>query len=158
MTRILADLPDDDIKWLDARAAVQGKSRASVLREAVSAYKAETAAAESRLNELGNPRGCATFHDETVAQGAVVACVHLRSVSGQFCPIGYANTKRADREGPLLIVEMIMSRQILRDRVRGFKGLGRWWFMRPGKAQEIAAAPLPDRLCLIARLRPVGRP
>ena len=41
MTRILADLPDDDIKWLDARAAEQGKSRASVLREAVSAYKAE---------------------------------------------------------------------------------------------------------------------
>lgn len=43
MTRILADLPDDDIKWLDARAAEQGKSRASVLREAVSAYKAEAA-------------------------------------------------------------------------------------------------------------------
>ena len=41
MTRILADLPDDDIKWLDAHAAEQGKSRASVLREAVSAYKAE---------------------------------------------------------------------------------------------------------------------
>lgn len=41
MTRILADLPDDDIKWLDARAAEQGKSRASVLREAVSAYRAE---------------------------------------------------------------------------------------------------------------------
>lgn len=39
MTRILADLPDDDIQWLDARAAEQGKSRASVLREAVSAYK-----------------------------------------------------------------------------------------------------------------------
>jgi hypothetical protein len=42
MTRILADLPDDDIRWLDARAAEQGKSRASVLREAVSAYRAET--------------------------------------------------------------------------------------------------------------------
>lgn len=42
MTRILADLPDDDIKWLDARAAEQGKSRASVLREAVEAYRAET--------------------------------------------------------------------------------------------------------------------
>jgi Ribbon-helix-helix protein, copG family len=42
MTRILADLPDDDIKWLDARAAEQGKSRASVLREAVSIYKAQT--------------------------------------------------------------------------------------------------------------------
>jgi hypothetical protein len=41
MTRILADLPDEDIKWLDQRAAEQGKSRASVLREAVSAYRAE---------------------------------------------------------------------------------------------------------------------
>jgi len=43
MTRILADLPDEDIRWLDARAAEQGKSRAAVLREAVSAYKAEPA-------------------------------------------------------------------------------------------------------------------
>ena len=42
MTRILADLPDDDIKWLDQLAVEQGKSRASVLREAVSAYRAET--------------------------------------------------------------------------------------------------------------------
>ena len=41
MTRILADLPDDDIKWLDARAVEQGKSRASVLREAVQSYRAE---------------------------------------------------------------------------------------------------------------------
>lgn len=41
MTRILADLPDEDIKWLDARAAEQGKSRAAVLREAVRAYRAE---------------------------------------------------------------------------------------------------------------------
>jgi hypothetical protein len=41
MSRILADLPEDDIKWLDARAAEQGKSRASVLREAVAAYRAE---------------------------------------------------------------------------------------------------------------------
>ena len=40
MTRILADLPDEDIKWLDQLAAEQGKSRASVLREAVSAYRA----------------------------------------------------------------------------------------------------------------------
>ena len=42
MTRILADLPEDDIKWLDQLAAEQGKSRASVLREAVAAYRAET--------------------------------------------------------------------------------------------------------------------
>ena len=41
MTRILADLPDDDIKWLDQLASEQGKSRASVLREAVSAYKSQ---------------------------------------------------------------------------------------------------------------------
>lgn len=39
MTRILADLPDEDIKWLDQLAAEQGKSRAAVLREAVVAYK-----------------------------------------------------------------------------------------------------------------------
>ena len=39
MTRILADLPDDEIKRLDCIAAEQGKSRASVLREAVAAYR-----------------------------------------------------------------------------------------------------------------------
>ena len=46
MTRILADLPDEDIKWLDARAAEQGKSRASVLREAVASYRAEAPAGD----------------------------------------------------------------------------------------------------------------
>jgi hypothetical protein len=44
MTRILADLPDEDIKWLDARAAEQGKSRASVLRDVVRGYKAQVQA------------------------------------------------------------------------------------------------------------------
>ena len=39
MPRILADLPEDDVKWLDALAAGQGKSRAAVLREAVAAYR-----------------------------------------------------------------------------------------------------------------------
>jgi hypothetical protein len=42
MTRILADLPDEDIRWLDSQAAEQGKSRASVLRQAVSGYRAQT--------------------------------------------------------------------------------------------------------------------
>lgn len=42
MPRILADLPDEDIRWLDARAFEQGKSRASVLREAVATYKAQS--------------------------------------------------------------------------------------------------------------------
>jgi hypothetical protein len=44
MTRILADLPDDDIAWLDRRAAEQGKSRAAILREAVATYKAQAPA------------------------------------------------------------------------------------------------------------------
>jgi predicted transcriptional regulator len=43
MTRILADLPDDDIKWLDRIADEQGKSRAAILREAVAAYRGEAA-------------------------------------------------------------------------------------------------------------------
>ncbi|HXD02968.1 MAG TPA: ribbon-helix-helix protein, CopG family [Novosphingobium sp.] len=38
--RILADLPDDDIRWLDELAAERGKSRAALLREAVSAFRA----------------------------------------------------------------------------------------------------------------------
>ena len=38
MTRILADLPDDDIEKLDARAAALGKSRAALVREAVKLY------------------------------------------------------------------------------------------------------------------------
>jgi len=42
MTRILADLPDEDIKWLDQLAAEQGKSRAAVLREAVAAFRPKT--------------------------------------------------------------------------------------------------------------------
>lgn len=44
MTRILADLPDDDIKRLDRIAFEQGKSRAAVLRDAVAAYRADVPA------------------------------------------------------------------------------------------------------------------
>ena len=39
MTRILADLPDDDIKWLDRLAEEQGKSRAAVLRGVICWYR-----------------------------------------------------------------------------------------------------------------------
>lgn len=49
MARILADIPDEDIKWLEARAAEQGKSRASVLRELVATSKAQDGAA----NDMG---------------------------------------------------------------------------------------------------------
>jgi Ribbon-helix-helix protein, copG family len=48
MPRILADLPEDDVKWLDLRAAEQGKSRASVLREAVKTYKAQSQPASTK--------------------------------------------------------------------------------------------------------------
>jgi hypothetical protein len=41
MPRILADLPDEEIKRLDRLAYEQGKSRAAVLREAVAAYTAQ---------------------------------------------------------------------------------------------------------------------
>ncbi|MFN3819770.1 ribbon-helix-helix domain-containing protein [Blastomonas sp.] len=43
MPRILADLPEDDIKRLDQMAAEQGKSRAAVLRDAVAAYHPQPA-------------------------------------------------------------------------------------------------------------------
>lgn len=42
MKRILADLPDDDVRWLDERASACGQSRAAVLREAVAAFKVHT--------------------------------------------------------------------------------------------------------------------
>ena len=44
MTRILADLPEEEIKRLDQLAHEQGKSRAAVLREAVAAYRPAGAA------------------------------------------------------------------------------------------------------------------
>ena len=43
MARILADIPDEDVKWLDAQAQEQGKSRAALLRDAVVSYKAQSA-------------------------------------------------------------------------------------------------------------------
>ena len=38
--RILADLPDDDIKWLDEQAAERGTSRAALIRQAVAIFRA----------------------------------------------------------------------------------------------------------------------
>ena len=45
MTRILVDLVEEDIKWLDARASELGMSRAAVLRDAVAVYKARVSLA-----------------------------------------------------------------------------------------------------------------
>ena len=43
MTRILADLPDEDIAKLDALAAKGKKSRAAAIRDAVKAYLVQNA-------------------------------------------------------------------------------------------------------------------
>ena len=43
MTRILADLPDEDIEKLDALAAKRNQSRAAAIRDAVKAYLAQNA-------------------------------------------------------------------------------------------------------------------
>jgi predicted transcriptional regulator len=37
--RILADLSEEDVRWLDALAAKRGQSRAAMLREAVAAFR-----------------------------------------------------------------------------------------------------------------------
>ena len=39
MPRILADLPDEDIAWLDRLADERGQSRAALIREAVASYR-----------------------------------------------------------------------------------------------------------------------
>ncbi len=39
--RTLVDIPENDIQWLDCRAQEKGKSRAAMVREAVSAYRSE---------------------------------------------------------------------------------------------------------------------
>lgn len=46
--RFLADIPDDDVKWLDQMAREQGKSRAAVLREAVRDYRADAQSAGNK--------------------------------------------------------------------------------------------------------------
>lgn len=39
--RTLVDIPVVDVRWLDGRAAEKGTSRAALVREAISAYRAE---------------------------------------------------------------------------------------------------------------------
>jgi hypothetical protein len=38
--RTLVDLPDDDVQWLDRKANSEGTSRAAVVRQAISQYRA----------------------------------------------------------------------------------------------------------------------
>jgi hypothetical protein len=39
MTRVLADLPDEDIKWLDQHAAKQSRSRGGILSMIIRWYR-----------------------------------------------------------------------------------------------------------------------
>lgn len=36
------DIPEDDVRWLDNRAVIEGKSRAAVVRDAVAKYRGES--------------------------------------------------------------------------------------------------------------------
>lgn len=53
MARILADLPEEEVKRLDRLASEQGKSRAAVLREAVAAYHPESASGDTSWIDAG---------------------------------------------------------------------------------------------------------
>lgn len=66
MTRILADIPDEEIKRLDAIAAEQGKSRAAVLREAVKLYLIDNQSDKSWIE-----RGYGYWKDRTDIGDAV---------------------------------------------------------------------------------------
>ena len=39
--RFLADMPEEDVRWLDRIAQETGRSRAAILRDAVSSYRAD---------------------------------------------------------------------------------------------------------------------
>lgn len=39
--RTIVDIPEDDIRWLDQKAAETGKSRTAIVREAVENYRIE---------------------------------------------------------------------------------------------------------------------
>ena len=39
MPRFLVDLSEEDLRWLDALASRRGRSRAAMIREAVSAFR-----------------------------------------------------------------------------------------------------------------------
>ncbi len=60
--RFLADIPDDDIQWLDALAAGQGVSRAELVRRAVAAYRADVSG-DAIDNAFGVWKGRADIGD-----------------------------------------------------------------------------------------------
>lgn len=69
MTRILADLPEDDVKWLDETAVALGRSRASLLRDAVAFFRGNPAV-DQNLDWL--EAGFGLWKDRTDIGDAVV--------------------------------------------------------------------------------------
>lgn len=53
MKRILADLPDEDVVWLDAQAQAKGVSRATLLRDAVATYRGKNEGGAADWIEAG---------------------------------------------------------------------------------------------------------
>lgn len=66
--RFLADIPDEDVQWLDRMAREQGKSRAAVLREAVRDYRAD---AESLTSKKWLDIGFGAWRDSADMSDAV---------------------------------------------------------------------------------------
>lgn len=62
--RTLVDIPEQDVSWLDERARKEGKSRAALVREAVSAYRADA-------KKSGLERGFGLWKDRTDIGDAV---------------------------------------------------------------------------------------
>lgn len=62
--RTIVDIPEDDIRWLDRKAAETGKSRTAIVREAVEAYRVEA-------NVSGLRQGFGMWKDRTDIGDAV---------------------------------------------------------------------------------------
>lgn len=61
--RTLIDLPEEDVRWLDARASREGRSRAALVRDAVSRYRAQIPAGEN-TNWIDNAFGIWKHRDD----------------------------------------------------------------------------------------------
>lgn len=114
MARILADIPDEDIKWLDRQAAEQGKSRASVLREAVSGYRAQT---DSSTGKDWLDIGFGAWKDRTDIGDSVEWQRRERASSTRYWDDDYEETKAEFPD--LFDAEDDRQRQIYLDMLKG---------------------------------------
>lgn len=88
--RTLVDIPDEDISWLDEHARREGKSRAAVVREAVSSFRAEQA---RPVDKSWIEKGAGYWRDRTDIVDAVEYQRALRH-DPQFVPAEhYARAK-----------------------------------------------------------------